>query len=286
MTQALTLIGFGEAGRTFAEAAGWETDARAFDVKTDDPALRAAKRADYEAAGVRGCASAAEAVTDGALVLSLVTADQAMAAARGAAAAIAPGALFCDMNSVAPDTKRAAAEAIAAAGGRYVDVAILAPVSPQRLAVPLFVSGPHADAGAAALTAAGFADVTVAGSRIGDASAVKMIRSVIVKGMEALAAECLIAAGRAGVTEAVLASLGEDWAARADYQLERMLTHGLRRAAEMQEVAATLGGLGVEPLMTAGTIARQHALGALGLRPVPEGLAAKLAAADGKRAAA
>ena len=86
MTQALTLIGFGEAGRTFAEAAGWEADARVFDIKTDDPALRAAKRADYEAAGVRGCASATEAVTDGALVLSLVTADQATAAAPRAAA--------------------------------------------------------------------------------------------------------------------------------------------------------------------------------------------------------
>jgi 3-hydroxyisobutyrate dehydrogenase-like beta-hydroxyacid dehydrogenase len=278
MTQAITLIGFGEAGQTFAKAAGWEANARVFDVKTEDPTLRAAKLGDYEAAGVRGCASAADALRCSALVFSLVTADQATVAACIAAATIAPGTLFCDMNSVAPGTKRAAAEAITAAGARYVDVAIMAPVSPQRLAVPLLVSGPDAEAGATALSESGFTNITIAGARIGDASAVKMVRSVAVKGMEALAAECLIAAERAGVTDAVLASLGEEWAGRADHQLERMLTHGLRRAAEMEEVAATLDDLGVEPLMTGGTIARQRALGALGLQPVPEGLAAKLAA--------
>ncbi len=102
-----------------------------------------------------------------ALVLSLVTADAALKAARTAAASLRPGALFCDMNSVAPGTKRAAAEAVHAAGGRYVDVAVLAPVNPARLRVPLLLAGPDADEAADALAAAGFANIRVVGERGG-----------------------------------------------------------------------------------------------------------------------
>src|SRR3546814_11313012 len=116
----------------------------------------------------------------------------------------------------------------------------MAPVAPQALGVPLPMSGQHASAGGDALAAEHFTNIKVAGAGIGDASAVKMIRSVIVKGIEALTAEAMMAAERAGVTKTVLASLGGEWPAQADYNLERMLVHGLRRAAEMEEVAITL----------------------------------------------
>jgi 3-hydroxyisobutyrate dehydrogenase-like beta-hydroxyacid dehydrogenase len=174
------------------------------------------------------------------------------------------GALFCDMNSVAPQTKRAAAHAVEAAGGRYVDVAVLAPVHPARLKVPLLVSGPAAPEAAQALGEAGFVNVRVVGDEVGRASAIKMIRSVMVKGVEALTAEMMLAATRAGVVEEVLASLDasektDSWLSRAAYNIERMTTHGLRRAAEMEESARTLEDLGVEPLMTRGTVARQRA---------------------------
>ena len=148
--------------------------------------------------------------------------------------------------------------------------------------MPLLVAGPHAEAGVAALRDYGFTDVSLAGPNVGDASAIKMIRSVMVKGIEALTAECVLAAERAGVTDAVLTSLDaswkrHSWAERADYNLDRMLAHGTRRAAEMEEVARTLADLGIDPAMTRGTIARQRALGALGVTP-PDGLTAKLAA--------
>jgi 3-hydroxyisobutyrate dehydrogenase-like beta-hydroxyacid dehydrogenase len=280
MTRAIAFIGFGEAARTFAQPGD-----RAFDRKTDDPAARAAKLADYETAGVRGCETAREALEGARVVLSLVTADQALAAAQDDAALLVPGALWIDMNSVAPGTKRAAAEAIEAAGGRYADVAVMAPVQPARMTVPLLVAGPQAADAVAALEAIGFGNIEIAGPNVGDASAIKMIRSVMVKGIEALTAECLLAANRAGVTEAVLASLNasskaQGWRARADYNLDRMLAHGARRAAEMEEAAKTLTELGIDPAMTRGTIARQRELGALGLT-VPEGLAAKLAAIGG-----
>ena len=254
----LGLIGFGEAGSTFANAAGWEAGAAAFDVL---PARRAA----MEAAGVVVCAAADGALRNASLVLSLVTADAALFAAKDYAALLKPGTLWCDMNSVAPDTKRAAARAVEAAGGRYVDVAVMAPVNPARMNVPLLVAGPAADDAAARLGAAGFANVRVVGSEVGRASAIKMIRSVMVKGIEALTAEMMLAAEAAGVTQEVLASLDaserqQAWSARAAYNLERMTTHGARRAAEMEESARTLIGLGVEPVMTSGTVRRQREL--------------------------
>ncbi len=246
----VALIGYGEAGEALACAGGW--NARVYDVL---PARRAV-------AGAMACDSAAEALAGAPLVLALVTADHALAAAENCAANLA-GKLWCDGNSVAPETKRAAARAIEAAGGRYVDMAILAPVEPARLAVPLLLSGSTADDAKVALEALGFSNVRVVGSEVGKASAIKMIRSVMVKGIEALSDEMMAAATAAGVADEVLASLDASekalpWVQRAAYNLERMATHGLRRAAEMEESARTLLALGVEPLMTRGTVQRQR----------------------------
>ncbi|MEY2928301.1 MAG: hypothetical protein RL367_2778 [Pseudomonadota bacterium] len=268
--ESVSLLGFGEAGMTFASAACWAKAAQVFDIKTTQAETRDAKLADYQVAGLRdaGCANA----LDG-LVLSLVTADQALLAAQSVAK---PGLLFCDMNSVAPQTKQAAAAVIAAAGGRYVDVAIMSPVNPAQLAVPLLVSGPHAQAGHDALAGLGFSNIRSVGADIGRASTIKMLRSVMYKGVEALTAECLIACAQAGVTDEVLGSFGNDWATGADYRIDRMMVHGVRRSAEMAEVVKTLQGLGVDPLMTQGTVARQRMIGELAVLPVPQTLTGKL----------
>lgn len=269
----VAVIGFGEAGSTFARAGGWEDTARVFDIAP-------ARIAVMEDCGVIPCASPAEAVAGAQVVLSLVTADQAIAAAHSAASALPAGALFLDMNSVAPATKRRAAEGMGAA---YVDVAVMAPVDPARLNVPLLVAGPRADEAVALLNALGFAKTLVVGDRIGQASAIKLCRSVMVKGLEALTAEMVLAASAAGVLDEVLASLDASekqvpWRTRADYNLDRMLQHGQRRAAEMAESAAMLRDLGIEPLMTDNTVRRQQQLGDLGLAPPPESLEGKLAA--------
>jgi 3-hydroxyisobutyrate dehydrogenase-like beta-hydroxyacid dehydrogenase len=278
MSQRIALIGFGEAGRTFAGAAGWRDTARVFDIKTLSGATAAPMHAAYAEAGVTGCDTLAQALDGAEIVLSLVTADQTAIAAQATAGALPKGALFCDLNSVSPGTKQRNAAAIEAAGGRYVDVAVMSPVQPAAMAVPLLVAGPHAQEGAEMLRAIGFSKVSISGDRIGAASATKMVRSVMIKGIEALTAEMLLAAQAAGVTEAVLASLGGDWPQKADYNLDRMLAHGTRRAAEMEEVVATLTELGIEPLLTRGTVERQRAMGDLldGLA-MPEDLEAKLA---------
>jgi len=257
----VALIGFGEAGMAFAGAL--RADAAAYDIKTDDPEMADVKRADYARFGIDGAGTLAEALAGAWLILSLVTADQALAAAEAAAKSIAPGALYCDFNSVAPQTKQEAARLIEAAGGLYADVAVMAPVHPAGIAVPLLVSG--ADA-CVALATLGFSPRRIEGP-VGRASTIKMLRSVMVKGIEALTAECFLAARRAGVADEVAASLdaswpGADWAARADYNLGRMREHGLRRAAEMEEAAATLEGLGQNGDMARATAAVQRRIGA------------------------
>jgi len=161
---------------------------------------------------------------------------------------------------------------------------VLAPVNPARMKVPLLVSGPDATEAEAALTAVGFTNVRTVGADVGRASAIKLVRSVMVKGLEALTAEMMMAAHAEGVADEVLSSLDASektipWASRADYNLDRMLVHGRRRAAEMDEAAEMLRSLGIPPLMTENTVAWQQALGELGIAPPPEGFEAKLAAA-------
>jgi 3-hydroxyisobutyrate dehydrogenase-like beta-hydroxyacid dehydrogenase len=274
--ETIAFLGFGEAARAFLK--GWRTQpglaarVAAYDVKTDfpDARLREAKRADYLAACVDGAESARQALAKAPLVFSVVTADQAEAAAAAAAPGLAPGALFFDCNSCAPQTKARSAKRVEAAGGRYVDVAVMSPVHPRLHRTPLLISGPHADAAASALAALDMV-ATIHDGPVGSSSSVKMIRSVMIKGLEALVCECVFAGRKAGVDASVLASLDEtfpgfDWKKRAAYMLERVMTHGVRRAAEMREVALTVDDLGLEGAMSRGAVAWQQRIGDLGLR--------------------
>ena len=260
MERDLALIGFGEAGSTFCAAARWAKPACAFDP---DPSRKQA----IEEAGISASTDVRSALADAWIVLSLVTADQALAAAQTAAAFLQPGACWIDMNSVAPDTKRRAAAAIEERGGVCVDAAILAPVRPAALNVPVLLAGNMAETAREELLSLGFTNVRVVGEKVGRASAIKLIRSVMVKGVEALTDEMMSAAEAAGVVDEVLASLdasekSDSWFSRAAYNRERMATHGIRRAAEMEEAASTLQSLGVEPVMTQGTVRRQRAAAA------------------------
>jgi len=272
----IAFLGFGEAAQAFL--AGWRSRADfaapivAYDVKTDSPdaRVRDAKRADYAAAHVVEEASAPAALAGAPLVFSVVTADQAEAAARAALPGLAREAFFFDCNSCAPQTKARSAERVEAAGGRYVDVAVMAPVHPRLHRSPLLISGPHAEAAAAALRSLDMAPKVHAGP-VGSSSAIKMIRSVMIKGLEALACECALAGRAAGVDAVVLASLDEtfpgfDWKKRIAYMMERVMTHGVRRAAEMREVALTVDEFGLDGAMSRGAVAWQQRIGALGLR--------------------
>ncbi len=276
MSCQVALLGFGEAAQAFAEEAGW--DAAAFDRDRAGP--RAERlRSTARRLGVRLCAVSAQALAGRGIVLSLVTPDQAEAAARTAAAHMAEGAFLLDMNSATPAAKQRAAALLACRGVRYADIAIMAPVLPDRRGVPLLVAGPDAAAAQAALAALGFTSVEHAGPAIGDAAAIKLLRSVVVKGAEALLAESLVAAHRAGLVAPLLRALGPGWAGQAGHALERMLVHGQRRSAEMAGAVAMLEGLGLPAPMSRATAGWQAALGVPAGTPLPVGLADLLARA-------
>lgn len=273
LPQPVACLGFGEAASAFV--GGWRTvgslTVQAYDLKTDSPddAVRKAKAADYAALSVDGTASVAEALAGAGVVFSLVTADQALVAAEAAAQSIAPGTFYLDGNSCAPETKRRAAALIDAAGGRYVDCAVMAPVYPKRHHTPLSFSGPHAVAAAEALAPLDLKITQVAGP-VGAASSIKMVRSIMMKGLEALMLECVLAGHKAGVADVVLESLektypGFGWKDRAAYMMERVMTHGIRRAAEMREVAITVDNLGLNNAMTTAAVGWQEQVGALKL---------------------
>lgn len=281
-TAKVAFIGFGEAASAFRSGwrgAGLADTVAAFDVKTGsaDAVVRARKWADYVAAGVTGAERVEDALYGAALVFSLVTADQAQAAARNAAAHLTPGALFFDGNSCAPGTKRESAQAVEAAGGRYVDLAVMAPVHPKLHKTPLLVAGPHAAEALAALSALEM-DAREAPGPVGTASSIKMIRSVMMKGLEALFLECVLAGRKAGVDGVVLESLdvtypGFGFKERAAYMQERVMTHGVRRAAEMREVARTVDELGLAGGMARAAVDWQQRVGDLKLdaRAIGEG---------------
>ena len=265
---AIAFIGFGEAGQAIAAGlreAGIEKMS-AWDIllpRPDGERLRHAATA----SGVRCAVSAADAVRGADMIVSAVTAASSVEAARSIKAHVAGEPFFLDINSVSPGRKQETAKLLGDAG-RYVDVAVLAPIHPARHQTPMLLAGPHAQKLAPALIALGMR-VSFAGPETGAAAAIKMVRSVMIKGIEALTLECFLAASRAGVIDEVATSMknnypGLDWGKMVPYNLERMANHGERRAAEMEEVADTLRELGVEPLMTNATVKRQREMGQLG----------------------
>jgi 3-hydroxyisobutyrate dehydrogenase-like beta-hydroxyacid dehydrogenase len=266
---ALSFIGFGEAGQAIAAGlhdAGVVGPMTAWDILF--PQREGEKLVQAAAAiGLRQAASAADAVREAAIVIAAVTAASSVDAAKSVKSHLAGNPFFLDINSVSPGRKQETAKLLGDAA-RYVDVAVLAPIYPARHQTPMLLAGPHAEAVAPMLAALGMR-ASIAGPEIGAAAAIKMVRSVMIKGIEALTAECFVAAARAGVIDEVAASMknnypGLDWAKVVPYNLERMASHGERRAAEMEEVADTLRELGVEPLMASATVKRQREMGQIG----------------------
>lgn len=277
----LAFVGFGEAARAFARGL---SAASVVDLVTYDIKLAAdEQRMEIELAGaelgVTPRNSLADALAGAVAVFSLVTADQAEVAARQVAESVEPATLYFDCNSCSPGTKKRSAEALSSRGVHYIDVAVMAPVHPKLHRTPLLISGPNAEEAAARFAELGM-DASIVGDKVGEASAIKMVRSIMIKGLEALTAECFLAARRLGVEDRLTASLqasdpGMDWRARAAYNFERAMVHGKRRAAEMREVVAMLREIGLPDRMASATAEWQGQVGALALPPGPADLAAR-----------
>jgi len=257
----IALIGFGEVGQTL----GADLLAAGCRVSAFDPLFSAPESAPSRA--LTGLAVAAAehpsaAVRDAELVISAVTAASDIDAARAAAPHLAPGTFYLDLNSVSPRTKVECADVIGKAGGRYVEAAVMTPIAPKRIASPMLLGGPHAQDFIARARVLGFAGQPFA-DEIGRASATKMCRSVIIKGVESLLCESLVAARHYRVEKVVLESLSDllpvgDWERVASYMVSRALEHGVRRAEEMREAAKTVAEAGLEPLMALATAEREQ----------------------------
>ena len=205
------------------------------------------------------------------IVFSTVTANQA-AAAEQTAPFLGPQHMYADLNSVSPALKQTLAETIETTGAHFVEVAVMSAVPPHGHKVPMLTGGPWAAEFAERLTPFGM-KIEVGSAQVGSASAVKMCRSIIIKGIEALLTECVLGATRYGADERVFASLGEslslpgiDWAKMATYMVGRVVMHGERRAREMEEVVETLRSAGVDPMMAEATVRRMDWSAQLGLK--------------------
>ncbi len=257
----IALLGYGEVGRILAEdlrASGQAVVAHDLKLSTSaGEALRAhAARHGVDLADSHGLA-----VEAADLVISAVTASQTLAVAQAAAPALRPGTFYLDFNSASPGTKIQCASVVDAVGARYVEGAVMTSVPPYRIKVPLLLGGPEASALAPVLAGLGFS-ARVASEKLGVASATKMCRSVMIKGLEAMVIESFTAARAYGVEDAVIASLQEtfpgiDWEKQGAYFFQRVIEHGRRRSEEMFESARTVEEAGLPVWSASGTAQRQ-----------------------------
>jgi 3-hydroxyisobutyrate dehydrogenase-like beta-hydroxyacid dehydrogenase len=261
------LVGYGEVGKIMTAALAERGVAwvGAWDILLRDAEGGRAMRAHAERANVAVAASLADLLQRVDVVLSAVTASQALAVATEAASTIRSGTWYVDLNSASPGAKIAMSERIDAAGGRFVEAAVMTSVPPYGIGVPMLLGGRHAGALRDRVAPLGF-DMEIADARVGVASAVKMCRSVMIKGLEALVVESFTAARAYGVEDRMLATLREtfptlDWETLGSYLFSRTALHGKRRAEEMREVAATVREAGLEPWMAAATAERQDWMG-------------------------
>ena len=250
------LIGYGEVGKTFAAGLRSKIGAQsvaAWDLKLADPARQGIEAAHAHAADVKPAASMQELCAASSFILSAVTASNTLAVAREAAQHLKPGTVFLDLNSASPGTKQQCAALIDAAGGQYVEAGVMTSVPPYGIRVPMLLGGAKAAELAAHLQAWGL-DAKAVSDKLGVASAIKMSRSVMIKGLEALVIEAYATARFYGVEDHVLPTLQEtfpsiDWSAQGAYFFSRVVQHGQRRAEEMREAARTVQEAGFEPFM-------------------------------------
>lgn len=251
-TAAIAFIGFGEVGQTFSRGllANEGIAIRAYDLLFGSEAGGRLETAAAEM-GVARAASAQEACAGAAIVFSAVTADRAEAVASEAAAWLKPGQVFVDVNSAAPSTKQRAAAAVTASGADYLEAAVMAPVLKPGLKVAILSGGPKAEVVSEALNGLGM-NLTPVSEIYGRASAMKLCRSIVIKGLEALMVDCAAACEAWDVKDPVFASLNAtfpsiDFHALAADMRERVATHGVRRSAEMREAAEMLGVANLHP---------------------------------------
>jgi len=223
----IAVIGLGEAGATFAKGflVSGLFDVVGYDARIENPSTAEGIRARAESFGIAACASLEQASRDADIILSAVTASAARKVAETAATFLKRGQFYFDINSISPSAKRRNAVAIERSGAAYVEGAVMGPVGPVGIKVEILLAGACAAELAAMLTPAGM-NLKVVATAIGKAPAIKMCRSIVIKGIEALVVECFLTARRYGIEDTIIQSLnssfpGTDCEARLVYDEPR-----------------------------------------------------------------
>jgi 3-hydroxyisobutyrate dehydrogenase-like beta-hydroxyacid dehydrogenase len=270
---AIGFIGLGEAGSSLAAGLRSAGAARiaAFDIAWQSQDRGPQIREGAARSGTRLVDSPADLAGASDVLFSAVTSSSSLDAARQIAPFLRPRQIYADLNSVSPALKRQIASVIAGTGAGFVEAVVMAPVLPYGHRVPMLLGGGAAAERFATTFAPAGMRFEVLQGPVGTAAAVKMCRSIVVKGLEALLCECVLGASHFGADAHVFRSLQEsypgiDWTKLASYAMARVVVHGERRAREMEEVAETLRAAGVEPIMAAATARRQDWSAQLGLR--------------------
>ena len=211
-----------------------------------------------------------ESLSDTDVVFSAVVVADAGTMGEAIAKIIRPDTLVVDINASTPATKKRVAKAVEARGGLFADANLMGAVSLYRATVPLYTSGSGAAQFAQRFAPLGFT-IDVSSSEAGTAAAVKMLRSVVTKGIEALVVEALTAASLAGVRQQTLRGICDTMDATTfskfvDMCIRTDVLHAERRAVEMEGVRDSLQELGLEPVMTEAVVKRLRLSSDLSLR--------------------
>jgi 3-hydroxyisobutyrate dehydrogenase-like beta-hydroxyacid dehydrogenase len=259
------IIGYGEVGKIFAAGLQGKPGVQhiaAWDLRFKDEASGGIELDHANRAGVQACASMQALCEVSHFIISAVTASNTLAVAQEAAAFIRPGTVFLDLNSASPGTKQQCGSLMDAAGAQYVEAGVMTSVPPYGIRVPMLLGGKPSQNLCEALSNWEL-NVTSVSQEIGVASAIKMCRSVMIKGLEALVIESYSTARAYGVEDFMVPTLQEtfpsiDWTSQGAYFFSRVVQHGKRRAEEMREAARTVQEAGFEPLMTRATADKQQ----------------------------
>lgn len=266
-------IGFGEAAFHIAKGlrgAGLQRVV-AYDINADSPKLGELIHGRANETETELLPSSADLASSCGVLFSAVTADQALAAAQQTAPHLSSAHYYADLNSVSPQMKQRIGRLVNSAGAKFVEAAMMAPVPPHGHKVPTLLGGAAASEFLELLHPFDVRMEVIATDQIGRAAAVKMFRSIVYKGLEALMLECVLGASHYGAEQRVFASLNEsfpgvDFQKLADYMIGRVAIHGERRAREMEEVANTLRELDIEPMMAEATVRRMDWAASFDLR--------------------
>lgn len=264
------LIGYGEIGSTLGRglrqsglASVTAYDKYAFDGPFADLIQHRARDAGVALVGLP-----AELAVRAEIILGVTPGSASLDSAEAFAPHLNPTHLFVDIASGTPKLKQAVAQRMEASGATVADASIMGTPRDGH-AMPILASGPGAERMRDALTPWGMR-IEAVGQAIGTASGIKILRSVVTKGLEALLVECILGARRYGVSEVVLASLGKTLARPFADTVNGLLTtdviHAARRAEEAAMSAEALADVGIEPVMTRATATRLDWVAGLGLK--------------------